>query len=127
MLPDFDKLTPVDEYKVKDIAASAKSGRTDNYGFRFRAYYDIEEDGEYQFYTSSDDGTKLFIDSKMVVSNDGTHGANLVSGKIQLEKGKHEVEIQFFEGEGGEYLEVGTLKTDGEKIPLQPSKLYLRK
>ena len=34
----------------------------------------IPADGIYSFYISSDDGSKLFIDDKILVDNDGLHG-----------------------------------------------------
>lgn len=126
-LPDFDKLTSLEKYKVNDIQATAKSGAADNYGFRFTGFLDIEENGEYEFYTSSDDGSRLIIDGKVVVNYDGTHGADIRSNKIHIEKGKHAIEILYFEGTGGEYLEVGILSNDGISRPFNPSDLYLEK
>jgi len=124
-LPDFNQLKPLKTQKINEISAKISGSKKDHYGLRLTGFYEIDEAGEYEFYTSSDDGSKLFINDELVVDNDGKHGANLKSGKIQLEKGKHEIKIIFFEESGGEYLEVGTLKENGEKMPLLPSKLFI--
>jgi hypothetical protein len=43
----------------------------------------------YTFGVSSNDGSKLFIAGKLVVDNDGGHGANLIHGEIALKAGIH--------------------------------------
>src|SRR5690606_22662450 len=63
-------------------------------------------DGEYTFFTTSDDGSKLFIGTTQVVNNDGLHGAAEQSGKIGLKAGKHAIRVIFFERGGDEVLQV---------------------
>ena len=41
------------------------------------------------FYTISDDGSKLYIDDKLIVDNDGGHSVRRAEGKVALEKGYH--------------------------------------
>ena len=124
-LPDFDRLSPLDHYQVRDIQAAPRSGAADHYGFRLTGYLDIAASGEYEFFTSSDDGSRLMIDGEVVVDYDGTHGADIRTGKIRLDRGKHAIEILFFEATGGEYLEAGFLTRDGMRKPFYPSELYL--
>lgn len=124
-LPDFDQLTPLDSYIVSDIGANAKSGTTDNYGMRFTGFLEIHQSGELKFYTASDDGSRLIINGEVVIDHDGLHGPDLKSNTVKLDKGKHSLEILFFEGSGGEYLEVGILDKDGVRQKLFPSSLFL--
>lgn len=79
----------------------------DSMAFEFNTYIDIPEDGVYQFYTFSDDGSKLFIDGKVVVDNDGSHSLRRANGKLALKKGYHEMKLLYFENYMGEFLEVG--------------------
>ncbi|HEX8547155.1 MAG TPA: T9SS type A sorting domain-containing protein, partial [Cytophagaceae bacterium] len=60
----------------------------------------------YNFFTNSDDGSKLFIGSTLVVDNDGLHGDQQKSGTIGLKKGLHTIKVTFFERNGGEVLNV---------------------
>ena len=46
----------------------------------------------------SDDGSKLFIDGKLVVDNDGIHAPRLEGGSVTLSAGRHPVEIHYFQG-----------------------------
>ena len=51
--------------------------------------------GIYNFYTSSDDASRLFIDGRLVVNNDGDHSANEVGGTVRLEPGLHDIRIDY--------------------------------
>lgn len=99
VLPDFDALTPLDTGTISnfDIGGQLQS---DNFGFRFTGYVDVPTDGAYTFYTSSDDGSKLYIDTAQVVDNDGVHSMRELSGQIGLKAGKHSIRVEFFERTG---------------------------
>ena len=104
-IPDFSILQPLDEGITKDI--SLKKKKSPNYfGFEFSGFIRIPEDGVYTFYTSSDDGSDLYIDDKKVVDNDFQHGIEEKSGIIALKKGYHPIKVSFFEFAGGEDLKV---------------------
>ncbi|MEL6592082.1 MAG: PA14 domain-containing protein, partial [Bacteroidota bacterium] len=95
-LPDFSTLTPSDSGVVSNLDISV---RNDNsyYGFVYEGYIYLRSSGLYTFYTTSDDGSKLWINGQEVVNNDGLHGARERSGQINLTAGLHAVEIHFFE------------------------------
>ena len=57
----------------------------------------IPEDGVYQFFTSSDDGSQLFVENKLVVDNDGLHDVREEKGVLPLEAGFHPIAVTFFE------------------------------
>ena len=67
----------------------------------------IPKKGVYGFYTYSDDGSKLFIDGKEVVNNDGPHDTKRADGEIALDEGFHEFRLLYFEGDSSNELEVG--------------------
>ena len=105
VLPDFNSLTPVDEGVVSNITLSPK--KSSNYfGFEYDGYIRIPGDGIYNFYTASDDGSRLFINDKLIVDNDGLHGIVDKGGVIALKEGYHRIRIAFFESAGGEDLKV---------------------
>ena len=104
-LPEFDSLKPISSGIVKDFDIGSKQG-SDNYGFVFDGLIKIPADGVYNFYISSDDGSKLFIDDKILVNNDGLHGIVEKSNEIPLAKGYHAIKVVFFERNGGDALQV---------------------
>ncbi|MEO6681588.1 MAG: PA14 domain-containing protein, partial [Ginsengibacter sp.] len=102
-VPDFSKLIPIKTGSVNDIDLTL-ANRGDNFAFEFTGYIDIPADGEYTFYTTSDDGSMLYIDNKMVVNNDGLHSAIERSGTIGLKAGLHALSVHFFEQTGDQIL-----------------------
>ncbi|MHC4088052.1 MAG: LamG-like jellyroll fold domain-containing protein, partial [Planctomycetota bacterium] len=90
----------------------------DNFGFRFTGFIEVPLNGLYTFYTSSDDGSLLFIDNDPVpvVNNNGQHGMQESSGIIYLDAGMHSITVEYFERGGEEGLSV---KYEGPGIPKQ--------
>ena len=79
----------------------------DHFAYDFRTLVKIPERGVYRFYTFSDDGSKLYIDGKLIVDNDGGHSGRRAEGKVALEAGYHELHLLYFEDYMGQELEVG--------------------
>ena len=52
--------------------AELKLINKDHFAVQFSTTIQIDDPGEYSFSVCSDDGSKLFIDDKMVVDNDGS-------------------------------------------------------
>ena len=105
LVPDFDLLSPV-KTGVQSGFTIDNRDRDELCGFRFTAYIDVATDGEYTFYTNSDDGSALYIGNSLVVNNDGTHGMTERSGSINLTTGKHAITVLFFNKSGAFGLEV---------------------
>lgn len=125
-LPDFDALTPASTGTISTADLSVRE-HDDHFALRFSGYLSIEVGGDYTFYTSSDDGSQLFIDGSLVVDNDGLHEVEEQSGVISLSSGYHLIVVTMFEADGGEILETSWAGPDtvGSKIPLGPGGLFL--
>jgi PA14 domain len=54
--------------------------------------------GEHTFRLSSDDGSRLYIDDRLVIQNDGTHSEVSAAAKLKLEAGVHRVRVTYFQG-----------------------------
>jgi hypothetical protein len=105
-LPNFNTLTPVRTGIIPNFNIVIPSRPTNDYfAFRFRGYINITTPGLYTFFTSSDDGSKLYINGAEIVNNDGLHGSQERSGTVTLPIGLHAIEVTFFENGGGEVLE----------------------
>ncbi|MDX2189392.1 MAG: Ig-like domain-containing protein, partial [Bacteroidota bacterium] len=104
-LPNFSSLTPSKTGTVANFDLSPRT-QNDNFAFRFTGNISIATAGAYTFFTTSDDGSKLYIDGTQVVNNDGLHGMVEASGNITLTAGSHTIEATIFEAGGGEGLEV---------------------
>ncbi|VAX28209.1 Polygalacturonase [hydrothermal vent metagenome] len=105
-LPNFLKLTPAregltDKFSLADIKTSETY-----FGLVMNGFITITQEGEYTFYLGSNDGSKLIIDNKEIVNNDGIHGYIEKSGKIYLGKGEHLIEVRYYQAGGSKHLNV---------------------
>jgi len=105
MTPDFASMDPVFTGTANNFDISP-AALEDYFGFRFYGEISIENEGTYNFYTASDDGSMLYIDGSLVVDNDGAHATVEQGGTIVLDSGHHQIEVLFFEIAGGAVLEV---------------------
>ena len=104
-LPDFATMQPAATGKLESNRISlAPRKRNDDFGFAFEGELTAPTDGKYRFTLSSDDGSRLLIDGKQVIDNDGIHGNQQRSGEVALKQGAHRIEVQYFERGGGEEL-----------------------
>jgi mono/diheme cytochrome c family protein len=103
--PNFDNLRVNASGFVDRFTTTARK-RNNNYGFRYTGFIRIAVNGAYTFFTDSDDGSRLYIGDKLVVQNDGMHGAQERSGAIQLTAGEHPIMVTYFNGGGGGELKV---------------------
>jgi acyl-CoA thioesterase I len=122
---------------VNDIAShtATKSGITttislqpataaDSFALCFTGYLLAPLSGMYTFFTSSDDGSALFLDGKKVVDNDGVHGAQERSGDIALSAGLHSITVLFYEVAGGQSLDVSWRVPGAQKTAIPDSVLF---
>ncbi|MCX6283948.1 MAG: glycoside hydrolase family 3 C-terminal domain-containing protein, partial [Bacteroidetes bacterium] len=80
----------------------------DNYSVRWTGTITPPETRTYTFYTASDDGVRLFIDGKQIISNWTDHGTTVDSGKIDLVKGKpSEIKVEYYENGGSAVMMMG--------------------
>ena len=97
--------------------------REDHFGFQFKALMKIDQSGLYQMSLACDDGSKLFIDGRLLFDID-RDGGGFSESWIELEAGYHRIEIQYFENYGGETLEVGLTGPGIDVEQLPSSMLY---
>ena len=98
------KGSPIEESFSFDFSIDEE--RENNFGHSFSGYIKIDQDGLYEFQTSSDDGSRLYINGFPVVQNDGLHGREVANGDIPLEIGLHEIKLDYFERGGQQSLNV---------------------
>jgi hypothetical protein len=104
-LPDFTQLIPVKQGDVNNFSI-ASSPRKEFYSFQFEGMVLIPSTDVYAFYTASDDGSNLYIDDRLIVSNDGAHALTEAEGYIALAKGLHKIRVDYLQQTGGAELQV---------------------
>jgi hypothetical protein len=116
-LPRFAAQKPKDGMVVREFGLGALRNRGEHYGLEFSGFIEISTEGEYTFFTSSDDGSRLVIDGTEVVNNDGRHATLEKSGRRWLKPGRHPISVTFFQAAGGQAL---TVSFEGPGIKKQP-------
>lgn len=116
-LPDFNSLSPIASGTSDSIGLSVTS-ETETFGLVFTSQITVVAAASYEFQTTSDDGSRLYIDSNLVVDNDGLHPPVTVNGEIFLEAGTYALRVEFFEKNGGEVLDVQYRVSGGGFSPI---------
>ena len=104
-LPDLSKMKP-DLTGVSRGLDIGVAGRDEGVIIRFESFLPIKTAGDYSFRLSSDDGSRLFIDDKLVIDNDGVHDVISKEISLELQPGSHAIRVDWFENSGGEKLEL---------------------
>ena len=107
-LPDFDMISPVQNLTAENIdfpvrdhdegIAELGIDLEEHFAIRFRGRLMIENPGIHIFKILSDDGAQLYINSELIVDNDGIHAVLTKEGRATLTVGLHDVEIRYFQG-----------------------------
>jgi predicted alpha/beta superfamily hydrolase len=109
-LPDFSQLKPYATGMVKNFTFP-DSTKKDFFGVQYEGYILAAEEGYYDIALNSDDGSRLYIDSRLIINNDGLHGSDdWPVYRMYLKKGYHSIRVDFFEKNGGEVIRLEFLK-----------------
>lgn len=122
-VPDFSTLTPTSSGTVSNFTVSV-AGRSTSFALQFNGYIKVPADGNYTFYTTSDDGSMLYIDDSLVVNNDGLHSALEKSGSIGLKAGFHAITVGYTQGGGDSTLAVSYSSSSISKQIIPSSILF---
>jgi len=122
-LPDFQNLARKKAGQIESFDITQRD-QDEQFGFEFTGYVNIPASGAYRFFTSSDDGSQLFINDQLVVDNDGLHGMVEESGLVALGEGYHKIKVTFFEKGGGDGLVVSWKGPNIGKTEIPASTLF---
>jgi hypothetical protein len=109
-LPDFSRLTPIGEVFTDhfDIRPQEFHGgfpgfskEEEWFAIKYEGTIMLPEGGNYRFRLVSDDGSALYIDGTRIIENDGVHGARSLTGSANLSPGRHQVRLDYFQGNKG--------------------------
>jgi hypothetical protein len=115
-LPGFDTLRII-RSSVLDSVTVPPFARDEDYGVMLTGYITVPQDGLYDFFLGSDDGSDFHIADTLLIDNDGLHGMGDVEGAIGLRAGTHAIQVRMFQKKGDEGLR---LLVDGPGTRKQP-------
>lgn len=82
--------------------------------------------GAYTLATTSDDGSWLYVDGRLVVDNGGHHAPHTAFGVIRLDRGVHEIFIRYFQDGGDAAFELQWGEAGGQLGPVPAWTLWAR-
>jgi len=106
-LPDFEKLHPTGAIYTATLNVPERDfkegfpGVTDRFewfAIDYHGTFLVPAAAKYAFRLTSDDGTKLDIDGKTVIDNDGVHSSRTADGTVDLQAGPHAIRVEYFQG-----------------------------
>ena len=62
--------------------------------------------GIINFLPQQNDGSRLLVDNREIINNDGAHPTIEKSGTVYLEKGTHLIEVRYFQAGGVKDLKI---------------------
>jgi S1-C subfamily serine protease len=107
LVPKFENLTPVriDNVETVDLTA-IRQDRDDHFAVEINGYLRVPSDNVYRLVVISDDGSKVFLNGELVINHDGNHPPSPAGKLLYLQKGNHALKIEYFEGNGGQELQL---------------------
>jgi mono/diheme cytochrome c family protein len=111
------KMQPASHGTLADFSTDIAGLPKVDFAIHYSGVIAIKKAGRYRFFTSSDDGSCLYIDGKRIVDNDGVRPVSEKAGAIQLLAGEHPIDVTFFQAGNGFELHVSW---QGPGIPKAP-------
>lgn len=87
----------------------------------FTGMLSISQTENYVLRIVSDDGSRLFLDDKLLIDNDGYHGAEAKDAELILKEGKHKIKLQYWQGRGGAAISLQWRKRGDEAFSIIPN------
>jgi putative heme-binding domain-containing protein len=78
----------------------------DAFALRFTGMIQVPETGKYTFFIASDDGSRVYVDEKLLIDNDALQGMSEKSATVELLAGSHPLVVTYFDNGGSDGLEV---------------------
>ncbi|NBX25526.1 MAG: hypothetical protein EBQ99_05685 [Planctomycetes bacterium] len=129
-LPDFDALTPfafsgtvANLGYTTTTGACVGSGLSDNVAAVFEGWVDVPTTGSWLWSLTSDAGSQLWIDGRLVVNHDGIHSYSEKTATIQTLAGRHFIQVRYFETTGSCGLLMRWTPPGGTKVTIPAANL----
>jgi len=109
------KMKPVANGNVQKFVFPYENEKLpEQFGLIFNGFIEVPKEELYTFTVLSNDGSRLYIADKLVVENEGWHGAYPKDGGVALQAGLHKIQLLYFQAGGKKALKV-FMKNSGSK------------
>jgi beta-glucosidase len=85
----------------------------DHFSIRWTGYFVPQKSGDYKFFTSADDGARLYIGDDTVIDDWQRHSQTVDSGTRHLEAGQaYKIRLEYFEAVGSAIMGFGVTRAE---------------
>ena len=102
---DLLRAHPVETGTAATFSIASRKRET-FFAFTFDGYIKIPKDGLYSFIVKSNDGSRLLLDDRLLVNNDGLHPIVEKVKKTALKAGFHKISVLYFQEGGTNFLKL---------------------
>ena len=90
----------------------------DTFSAQWSGFLFVPQAGTYTLQTTSDDGSLLYVDGRLVVDNGGLHGARTRTGRVAMARGPHAIVLQYLQAGVAYELEWAWARDDEPPSPI---------
>ena len=123
---ELKNIQPVCQTAVRDISTGDLT-KTENAGLLYSGYIRVPRQALYRFYLSSDDGSQLWIDDRLVIDNDGLHANVEKTGLSALQQGLHRFRLAYIQDKSALALKLEYQTGKNARKPVPASFYYCDK
>lgn len=76
------------------------TGLEDRFYVRWSGRLRVPEGGRYVIYLASDDGSRLYLDGRLLIDNGGVHPFLEAAETIELDEGVYDLKVEYFDNDG---------------------------
>ena len=114
--PKLSRVDPAVDFRW-ELAAPAPGLPEDNYSARWTGKLTPPQSGHYVLALRSDDGSRLYLDGKLVVDNWGDHAPTLKTNEVDLVGGKaYDLRLEYYESIIGASVELLWQRADKDPL-----------
>lgn len=97
---------------------------TENYALVYEGYIKLPEAETHKILLESNDGSRLYLDGKLLIDNDGTHKVIEKSGEFKAAEGIYKFRLEYFQQNLESALEIYREEKPGSKKRFRSSSFY---
>lgn len=123
-LANIDRWQPSTEGSFDNFTYRVPNQPMDGFTVRLETWVNLPATGEWTFYVSSDDGSRMYLNGNEIINNDGHHSMTEKSSTPQtLGAGSHQLIVTYFDSGGGDGLQVSWKGPGVQKAEIPPEAL----
>lgn len=105
----------------QDAAPDPAIDRT-RFAARWSGWLDVPKSGRYRLGIRSNDGSRLYLDERLLISNWSLQGATLRTAEVDLQQDQlHRLTVEYFQGGGS-----ASMRLEWDDGPLNPTRIRLQ-